>query len=101
MNAGVYFLCVFLSSNCVVVPGYVGPERNGNWIREQWNSVLFIDDSKCTLQNDSDRTLMQKEQGTRYNQSEIRERDNYIVDVIMIWAGITSGGHTDLHILHG
>ncbi|GFV83836.1 transposable element Tc3 transposase [Trichonephila clavipes] len=42
-----------------------------------------------------------KEQRTRYHQSNTVERHSYRGGGILVWAGISLGGHTDLHVFHG
>ncbi|GFV72144.1 transposable element Tc3 transposase [Trichonephila clavipes] len=44
---------------------------------------------------------MQREQRTRYHQSNTVERQSYRGGGILVWAGISLGGHTDLHVFHG
>ncbi|GBN56057.1 hypothetical protein AVEN_24036-1 [Araneus ventricosus] len=71
-----------------------------SWTRQQWASVLFTDESRFTLESDSGRLLIWREQRTRYNQSNTLERHSYRGGGIMVWAGISLGGHTDLHVSH-
>ncbi|GFW73846.1 transposable element Tcb2 transposase [Trichonephila clavipes] len=42
-----------------------------------------------------------EEQRTRYHQSNTVERHSYRGGGILVWAGISLGGHTDLHVFHG
>ncbi|GFT56807.1 transposable element Tcb2 transposase [Trichonephila clavipes] len=42
-----------------------------------------------------------REQRTRYHQSNTVERHIYRGGGILVWAGISLGGHTDLHVFHG
>ncbi|GFX66289.1 transposable element Tcb2 transposase [Trichonephila clavipes] len=42
-----------------------------------------------------------REQRTRYHQSNTVERHSYRGGGILVWAGISLGGHTDLHEFHG
>ncbi|GFU89825.1 transposable element Tc3 transposase [Trichonephila clavipes] len=42
-----------------------------------------------------------KEQRTRYHPSNTVERHSYRGGGILVWAGISLGGHTDLHVFHG
>ncbi|GBL94925.1 Transposable element Tcb2 transposase [Araneus ventricosus] len=72
-----------------------------SWTRQQWTSVLFKDESRFTLESDSGRLLIRREQRTRYHQSNTLERRSYRSGGIMVWAGISLGGHTDLHVFHG
>ncbi|GFT28119.1 transposable element Tc3 transposase [Trichonephila clavipes] len=47
------------------------------------------------------RLLIWREQRTRYHQSNTVERHSYRGGGILVWAGISLGGHTDLHVFHG
>ncbi|GFV67152.1 transposable element Tcb2 transposase [Trichonephila clavipes] len=40
-------------------------------------------------------------QRTKYHQSNTVERHSYRGGGILVWAGISLGGHTDLHVFHG
>ncbi|GFV44668.1 uncharacterized protein TNCV_212221 [Trichonephila clavipes] len=55
------------------------------------------------IYNESDpgRLLIWREQRTRYHQSNTVERHSYRGGGILVWAGISLGGHTDLHMFHG
>ncbi|GBM14122.1 Transposable element Tcb2 transposase [Araneus ventricosus] len=66
--------------------------------QQQWASELFTYESRFTLGSDSRRL---REQRTRYHQSNTLERHSYRGGGIMVWAGISLGGHTDLHAFHG
>ncbi|GFT35159.1 transposable element Tc3 transposase [Trichonephila clavipes] len=59
--------------------------------------------SQCrfTMKSDSGRLLIWREQRTRYHQSNTVERHSYRGGGILVWAGISLGGHTDLHVFHG
>ncbi|GFW71038.1 transposable element Tcb2 transposase [Trichonephila clavipes] len=72
-----------------------------SWTQQQWASVLFTDESRFTMESDSGRLLIWREQRTRYHQSNTVERHSYRGDGILVWAGISLGGHTDLHVFHG
>ncbi|GFX73711.1 uncharacterized protein TNCV_4290271 [Trichonephila clavipes] len=47
------------------------------------------------------RLLIWREQSTRYHQSNTVERHSYRGGGILVWAVISLGGHTDLHVFHG
>ncbi|GFU91858.1 transposable element Tc3 transposase [Trichonephila clavipes] len=66
-------------------------------MQQQWASVLFTDESRFTMESDSGRLLIWREQRTRYTV----ERHSYRGGGILVWAGISLGGHTDLHVFHG
>ncbi|GFW98036.1 transposable element Tcb2 transposase [Trichonephila clavipes] len=70
-------------------------------MQQQWASVLFTDESRFTMESDSGRLLIWREQRTRYHQSNTVERHSYRGGGILVWAGISLGGHTDLHVFHG
>ncbi|GFW05521.1 transposable element Tcb2 transposase [Trichonephila clavipes] len=53
------------------------------------------------MESDSGRLLFWREQRTRYHQSNTVERHSYRGGGILVWAGISLGGHTDLHVFHG
>ncbi|GFS69314.1 transposable element Tcb2 transposase [Trichonephila clavipes] len=53
------------------------------------------------MESDSGRLLIRREQRTRYHQSNTVERHSYRGGGILVWAGISLGGHTDLHVFHG
>ncbi|GFX65670.1 USP6 N-terminal-like protein [Trichonephila clavipes] len=60
--------------------------------------------SATTVRNrlhNAGRLLIWREQRTRYHQSNTVERHSYRGGGILVWAGISLGGHTDLHVLHG
>ncbi|GFY07310.1 transposable element Tcb2 transposase [Trichonephila clavipes] len=59
------------------------------------------DESRFTLDSDSGRLLIWRERNTRYYQSNTVERHSYRSGGIMVWAGISLGGHTDLHVFQG
>ncbi|GFU79679.1 transposable element Tc3 transposase [Trichonephila clavipes] len=79
---------------------YAGQE-NMFLTQQQWASVLFTDESRFTMESDSGRLLIWREQRTRYHQSNTVERHSYRGGGILVWAGISLGGHTDLHVFHG
>ncbi|GFW45610.1 transposable element Tcb2 transposase [Trichonephila clavipes] len=72
-----------------------------SWTQQQWASVLFTDESRFTMESDSGRLLIWREQRTRYHQSNTVERHSFRGGGILVWAGISLGGHTDLHVFHG
>ncbi|GFU89597.1 HTH_Tnp_Tc3_2 domain-containing protein [Trichonephila clavipes] len=67
-----------------------------SWTRQRWASVLFTDESKFTLDSDSERLLIWRKRSTRYHQSNTVERHSYRGGGKMVWAGISLGGHTNL-----
>ncbi|GFX39799.1 transposable element Tcb2 transposase [Trichonephila clavipes] len=60
--------------------------------------------SATTVRNrlhNAGRLLIWRKQRTRYHQSNTVERHSYKGGGILVWAGISLGGHTDLHVFHG
>ncbi|GFT17947.1 transposable element Tcb2 transposase [Trichonephila clavipes] len=55
-------------------------------------SVLFTEESRFTMESDSGRLLIWREQRTRYHQSNTVERHSYRGGGILVWAGISLGG---------
>ncbi|GFV07978.1 transposable element Tcb2 transposase [Trichonephila clavipes] len=76
-------------------------QASGRRISATTASVLFTDESRFTMESDSGRLLIWREQRTRYHQSNTVERHSYRGGGILVWAGISLGGHTDLHVFHG
>ncbi|GFU41409.1 transposable element Tcb2 transposase [Trichonephila clavipes] len=56
---------------------------------------------RFTMESDSGRLLIWRKQRTRYHQSNTVERHSYRGGGILVCAGISLGGHTDLHVFHG
>ncbi|GFW56585.1 transposable element Tc3 transposase [Trichonephila clavipes] len=65
------------------------------------NRLHNADESRFTMESDSGRLLIWREQRTRYHQSNTVERHSYRGGGILVLAGISLGGHTDLHVFHG
>ncbi|GBM86301.1 hypothetical protein AVEN_207992-1 [Araneus ventricosus] len=71
------------------------------WTPEQWGHVLFTDESRFNSQNDSRRTMIWREPGTRYRAPKIVERDHYRGGGLLVWAGTATNGRTDLYAFAG
>ncbi|GFU94753.1 transposable element Tcb2 transposase [Trichonephila clavipes] len=69
-----------------------------NWRDNEWGRVLFTDESRFSLSNDSHRILIWRERGSRNHPSNIIERDRYGGRGVLVWRGIMLGSRTDLHI---
>ncbi|GBN97884.1 hypothetical protein AVEN_199784-1 [Araneus ventricosus] len=65
-----------------------------SWTPEQWGHVLFTDESRFNIQNDSRRTMTWREPGTRYR----APREYYRGGGLLIWAGIATNSQTDLYM---
>ncbi|GFU37786.1 transposable element Tcb1 transposase [Trichonephila clavipes] len=69
-----------------------------NWRDNEWEQVLFTDESRFSLSSDSHRILIWGERGSRNHPSNIIERDRYGGRGVLVWGGIMLGSRTDLHI---
>ncbi|GBM32991.1 hypothetical protein AVEN_263486-2-1, partial [Araneus ventricosus] len=69
-----------------------------HWTSNQWRTVFFTDESSLSLQSDSRCYLIWRETGTRYHQSNNRERNAYGGGSVCVWGGVSLGGRTDLHV---
>ncbi|GFU46884.1 transposable element Tcb2 transposase [Trichonephila clavipes] len=69
-----------------------------NWRDNEWERVLFTDESRFSLSSDSHRILIWRERGSRNHPSDIIERDRYGDRGVLVWGGIILGSRTDLHI---
>ncbi|GBM46313.1 hypothetical protein AVEN_88007-1 [Araneus ventricosus] len=72
-----------------------------SWTPEQWSHVLFADESRFNIQNDSRRAIIWREPGTRYRAPNMVERDHYRGDGLPVWAAIATNGRTDLYVFAG
>ncbi|GFV24287.1 transposable element Tcb1 transposase [Trichonephila clavipes] len=73
--------------------------ENHNWTEQDWNCVLFSDESRFSLASDCRRQLTWHESGTAYRPENIQEKDRYPTCSIMVWAGIIINGRTRLHVV--
>lgn len=69
-----------------------------DWTPHQWSHVLFTDESRFSLTNDSRRQLIWREVGTRFHPTNIRERDRWGGPGVLAWGGIMMNGRTELPI---
>ena len=70
------------------------------WIRRQWGSVLFTDESKFNVQNYDGRYRVYRERGQRFTEYYVQKR-NRGGGSVHVWAGITQFNKTYLVILNG
>jgi transposase len=74
-------------------------EEHRGWGHDEWSHVLFTDESRFSLESDNRRVLIWRERSTRNNRPFVRERSHYGGGGVLIWAGISIGGRTDLYVL--
>ncbi|GBL88220.1 hypothetical protein AVEN_117803-1 [Araneus ventricosus] len=58
-----------------------------SWTPEQWGYVLFTDEFRFNMQNDSRRAIIWRVPETRYLGPNIGERDHYRGGGLLVWAG--------------
>ncbi|UYV77692.1 SNQ2 [Cordylochernes scorpioides] len=88
---------------CIAVRGVRLYEcrQHQSWTQNQWAPVLFGDESRFSLNTDSRCVLIWRETGNRNHPSNIRERDHYSGQVVMVWGGIMLDARTPLHVFDG
>ena len=70
-----------------------------NWTDTDWDPVLFTDESRYSLDYTDRRARVWRRRGERFHDANISEHDRYGGGSIMVWAGISRGGRTYLHIV--
>ncbi|GFW21566.1 transposable element Tc1 transposase [Trichonephila clavipes] len=65
---------------------------------DQW-AIVFTDESRFSLTNDSRRKFIWREPGTNYLPSNVQEIDHYGSKSLMVWAGITLNIRSHLHVV--
>ncbi|GFU90990.1 transposable element Tcb2 transposase [Trichonephila clavipes] len=73
--------------------------KHQHWSVGEWANVMFSDESRFSLSNDSRRVKIWRERETRFELRNITERHYFPSSGVMVWAGIMMGGRTDLHFL--
>ncbi|GFS90556.1 transposable element Tcb1 transposase [Trichonephila clavipes] len=63
-----------------------------------WGNVMFHDESKFALEPDDKRIRIWRKQGTRNQPQSITDHHAFRGGSIMVWAGISLGYRTYLHI---
>ncbi|GFV72857.1 transposable element Tcb1 transposase [Trichonephila clavipes] len=72
--------------------------ENGNWTVSDWGNVMFTDESRFTLELDDKSIRIWRKEETRNQPQKITEHHAFKSGSIMVWAGISLGYRTDLHI---
>lgn len=68
------------------------------WTLDMWRPVLFTDESRFCVSGNDRRQRIWREQGRRYNDAFFHEYDRFGGQSVMVWAGISLDGRTDLHV---
>ncbi|GFX48901.1 transposable element Tcb2 transposase [Trichonephila clavipes] len=69
-----------------------------NWTVSDWGNAMFTDESRFALGPDDKRIRIWSKQGTRNLPQNITEHHAFRGGSIMLWAGISLGYRTGLHI---
>ena len=71
------------------------------WRRQQWNNILFTDESRFTLQFSDGRVRVWRRDGERFDGPNVVQRDRFGGGSIMVWGGISKNAQTDLVTVAG
>ena len=69
-----------------------------NWQLRHWMPVLFTDESRFSVSTNDRRARVWRRQGERYADCNIVEVDPYGGGSVMVWAGVSLDGRTDLYV---
>ncbi|GFX33993.1 uncharacterized protein TNCV_911951 [Trichonephila clavipes] len=85
---------------------YSDPCQQEEWAAEHqdgmqsdWSQVLFMEKLRFSLECDTRHVLVWREKGSRNNLIFFLEKSHYRGDGLMVWAGISIGGHTDFYVI--
>lgn len=73
---------------------------HGRWRRREWEDVLFTDESKIMVDSSDKRQHVYRRRGERFSDACVREVDRWGRASIMIWAGVSYHGKTELVFLN-
>ena len=71
------------------------------WRRQQWDNILFTDESRFTLQFSDGRIRVWRRNGDRFDTANVLQRDRFGGGSIMVWGGISKNARTDLVTVAG
>jgi transposase len=69
--------------------------------RRRWQNVIFSDESRFRLRRSDGRMSVYRRPNERYIDACVHECDRFGGRSVMVWAGITHCGRTDLKIVNG
>ena len=72
-----------------------------NWQLRHWTPVLFTDESRFCVDFHDGRRRVRRMPGERYADCCVTEHDRFGGGCVMVWAGISIDGKTDLHVIAG
>ena len=65
---------------------------------QDWSCVLFTDESRFCVSTNDGRQRVWRSRGERFADCAIVEHNRFGGPSLMVWAGISIGGRTDLHV---
>ena len=71
------------------------------WTTRRWQNVIFSDESRFRLRRSDGRMRVYRRPNERYINTCVHECDRFGGGSVMVWAGITHCGRTDLKIVNG
>ena len=72
------------------------------WIRRRWNTVLFTDESRFSLQRGDGRVRVDRRRNERYADCCVLERDRFGGGgSVIVWAAIAQGYRSPLVVIDG
>ena len=74
---------------------------HSRWLARQWNQVLFIDESRFSLEKADGRVRVYRRVGERYSDACVTEVDRVRRGSVMVWGGINHQGKTNLVVIRG
>ena len=69
------------------------------WIQNNWAPVLFTDESRFCVDFTNRRARVWKMPNERFAPVCVAERDRFGGGSVVVWAGISAQGKTDLHVI--
>jgi len=74
---------------------------HSRWTRQQWNTVLFTDESRFCVSRADGRERVWRRTGERYADACVRQADRWGGPSVMVWAGISNRYRTPLVVIQG
>lgn len=71
------------------------------WNRIRWQNVIFSDESRFCVHRSDGRMRVYRRRNERYADCCVHESDRFGGGSVMVWAGITHCGRTELKIIEG
>jgi transposase len=85
-------------THCLCQARLAFSRAHGDWNIEAWLCVLFSDESRFCVSTNDRRQRVWRTCGQRFAECAIVEHDHFGGPSVMVWAGISIGGRTDLHV---